>query len=166
LAEESRRTKAAQVVVVAAAVVIIVGGLRAAETILIPFLLAAFLSVIAAPPLLWLQRKGMPAVLAVLVVVMILLGIGVGIGAVVGTSIDDFQAALPGYQSRLNAEMGRVVTWLRGLGFEVSSKPIVEMIDPGAAMGIVARVLTGLGAVLANSFPGNSGRSSGTRRHL
>ena len=38
-------------------VVIVVAGLRAAESILVPFLLSAFIATIAATPTFWMQRQ-------------------------------------------------------------------------------------------------------------
>lgn len=46
------------------AFVIIIAGMRAAEALLVPFLLSVFLAIISAPPLFWLQRKGLPEVIA------------------------------------------------------------------------------------------------------
>src|SRR5690625_7662570 len=58
----------------AAAIVIILAGLRSISHIITPFLLAAFLAVICIPPLTWMRQKGLPAVVAPLV-----LFVGVGL---------------------------------------------------------------------------------------
>ena len=49
-----------------AAVVVIVFGMQAAKVLLVPFLLAVFFALIALRPMLWLQSKRMPSVLAAL----------------------------------------------------------------------------------------------------
>ena len=41
----------------AAAFVVVVAGMRAAGSILVPFLLSMFIAVIFAPPLFWMQRR-------------------------------------------------------------------------------------------------------------
>lgn len=43
-----------------AAIVIIIGGLKAISSIITPFLLASFLTIICIPPLTWMQKKGIP----------------------------------------------------------------------------------------------------------
>ena len=43
-----------------AAMVIIIGGLKAVSSVITPFLLAAFLTIICIPPLTWMQKKGIP----------------------------------------------------------------------------------------------------------
>ena len=48
----------------AAAFVVVVAGMRAAESIVVPFLLSVFIAIISAPSLFWLERKGLPRWLA------------------------------------------------------------------------------------------------------
>ena len=45
-----------------AAVIIIVIGLQMAKDLLVPFLVAVFLALIAVRPMLWMQKKRIPAV--------------------------------------------------------------------------------------------------------
>ena len=54
--------------VAAAAFVIIVAGIQAAASIIIPFLLAVFISTLCAPLIYWLERRGVPNALAVLII--------------------------------------------------------------------------------------------------
>jgi len=49
-----------------ASFVIIVAGMKAAESIIVPFLLALFIAIIALPPFLWLQQKKVSKVIACL----------------------------------------------------------------------------------------------------
>ncbi|MEJ2463358.1 MAG: hypothetical protein P8098_17280, partial [Candidatus Thiodiazotropha sp.] len=51
-----------------AAFIVIVAGMRAAEALLVPFLLSLFIAVIAAAPLFYLKQKGVPGGLAMLIV--------------------------------------------------------------------------------------------------
>ena len=46
---------------IVAALVVIAAGLRASQDLMVPFLLAAFIATIAATPMFWLQRKGVPS---------------------------------------------------------------------------------------------------------
>jgi len=60
----NHKAKGSQIVLTIAAFVIVVAGMSAAQVILVPFLLAAFIAIISAPPLFWLQRKGLSTWLA------------------------------------------------------------------------------------------------------
>ncbi|HEY3486511.1 MAG TPA: hypothetical protein VGL10_00460 [Gammaproteobacteria bacterium] len=44
-----------------AAFVVIIAGMKAAADILMPFLLAAFIAIIAAPAIFWLEKRKVPS---------------------------------------------------------------------------------------------------------
>jgi len=50
--------------------------MKAASSILVPFFLAVFIAVICTPPLFWLQRKGVPKVLALVLILVGILVVG------------------------------------------------------------------------------------------
>jgi predicted PurR-regulated permease PerM len=136
----------------AAAFVIVVAGMRAAEPILVPLIVAAFLAIISTSPVFWLRQKRVPAPLAVLLVVLGVLGVGFVFILIIGTSLDDFSDAIPRYQSRLTQEIDPIIHWIQGLGFQLDKDMLLESIDPGASMRLVANMLSGLGGILTNSF--------------
>lgn len=141
-------SRAARFLLYGAAFVILVAGVRTAEPILVPFLLAVMLAVICATPLGWMQRKGLPTWLSVLLIVLVLLGIGTMAGTLIATSLIDFTRSLPGYQIRLEREVSKLVAWLSGHGFEVSGQLLADSFDPGEILRVVGRIFTGVGDVL------------------
>ena len=132
--------------------VIIVAGMRAADSILMPLLLSVFVAVICAAPVFWLEGKGIPPSVAVLLVMLGVVGIGVSIGAMIGTSVNDFSEAVPRYHARLHEEMGLVLTWLQRSGIDVSPDGLAGFVDPGAAMTLGAKMFQGLGEIFTNMF--------------
>ncbi len=66
--ERPRKEKVYQALIVMAAAVVIFAGLQAASGLLGPMMLALFLSIILLVPLRWLQKKGCPKTLALLIV--------------------------------------------------------------------------------------------------
>src|SRR5687768_151645 len=84
-----------------AAFVLIISGMKAAAELLVPFLLAAFIAIIAAPAIFWLENRKLPAWLAIIIVVLSVLLVLVLIGTLIGTSVNDFTQQLPDYQLRL-----------------------------------------------------------------
>jgi AI-2 transport protein TqsA len=141
-----------QALLTMAAFVVVVAGMKAAQPLLVPFLLAIFLSVLSMPPLFWLQRRGMPSALAVLLIVLVLIGIGVFAGVVVGTQAEDFTRDLPAYQARLREQAFVVTQWLRGHDINVSNDLLREQFDPGAAIRLAGTLLSSFSAVLTNAF--------------
>jgi len=85
--------------------------MRAAQSLLVPFLLAAFLAVVLTPPLHWLERKRVPKPLSLLVIVMFLSFIGAAVLGIVGKSIADFSGELPDYNDSLRARIAEVKDW-------------------------------------------------------
>lgn len=136
-----------------AAVVIIVYGLQWAKVLLVPFLVAVFLALITVRPMLWMQSKRVPSVLAAMAIVSMIMLLLAIVGAIVGTSIADFTAALPSYQKRLDGIIQGAFRFLAGRIDGIDSlQSFSDMVDPGWAMGFVAGILNGLKDLLTNVF--------------
>ena len=132
----------------AAALVVIVAGIKAAEQIMVPFLLAAFIATIAATPVYWLHRFRVPVGAAIALVMLALIVALLGMGAVAAQSVDGFQEQLPFYRERLGGLLEGLLAALAGLGIELSR----DMLDPAKALGWAGDTLLGLGSVLSNGF--------------
>ena len=101
---------------------VVVAGMRAAEAIVVPFVLSVFIAIISAPSLLWLERKGLPRWLAMLVVIGVIgviIAAGIGVTVLVGTSIREFSRDPPEYRTRINAEGLPLLEWLRARGMDI-----------------------------------------------
>ncbi len=146
------RSAAASALLSLAAFVVVIAGMRAAQSIIVPFLLAGFIAIVSTPYLNWLQRRGLPQALALLVVMIGILAVGFGLTALLGTSLDGFSQALPSYQERLQGEVGEFVRWLKARGVKISDQTFLQFLDPGSAMRLASGLLKGLGNVLTNAF--------------
>jgi len=133
-----------------ASLVILLAGLKAAETIVLPFLLAIFIGIICTPPLHFMTRHKVPPVIAIIIIVTILLVFGGLLGLFVGNAIDSFISRLPEYQKRLEAEMVGLLPWLERLGAPVNREQLLEHFNPSQLMDWVGKALTNLGALLTN----------------
>ncbi len=145
-------SKATNLLVTAAAFVIIVAGMRAAGSIIVPFLLAIFLAVVSAPPLFWLERKGMPRWLAMLIVLAAIVALGFGVTVLVGNSINSFSQDIPVYNARLKEQFGGLISWLSARGVQISREQIFSYLNPGKAMVLVGDIFNSFGGVLTNAF--------------
>ena len=132
--------------------IILVAGMKAGHTILVPLLLSMFLAIICAGPMMWLENKRVPSAVALFLVMLGVLGLGVAMVAMIGTSVDDFSLALPRYQVRLDQELAGVFGWLQHQGLAISTPDLLSHVNPGAAMELGAKMLTGLGGIFTNSF--------------
>jgi AI-2 transport protein TqsA len=138
--------------VVAASLVIIVWGIVQAQTILVLMLVALFLAVIGAPPVLWLKEKRIPSVLAVLAVLACMIIILLMIGGLVGTSLASFSDSLPFYQQRIQEQVQVLREFLANKGFTIRDNALLEYVNLGAIMGLTASLLSGLTSTLSSIF--------------
>jgi len=135
-----------------AAFVIVVTGMKLAAPLLVPFLLAVFISILVAGPFHWLQCKGLPATVALLVVLAVLIIAMLLIGSLIGSSVQEFRAAFPTYEAGLREMVDGIVSWLDSKGIHTSSNLLSSYADPGKAMKMAANVLGSMGNMLTNSF--------------
>jgi AI-2 transport protein TqsA len=152
MSDVTKKRTALPLLVAIASFVVIVAGMRAAEALLVPFLLSVFLAVISAPPLFWLEHKGFPKSLAMLTVVAGIVCILLLMAAIIGSSVDGFTRKLPEYQNHLQATTNALLAWLQQKGIRISDPEVTKYLDPGAILRVVANTLNGLGGVLGNTF--------------
>jgi predicted PurR-regulated permease PerM len=150
--ETNDKMKASQILIITAALVIVIAGMGAARVILVPFLLAAFIAIISASPLFWLQRKGLSKWLALLIVILGVLFIGLLVAGLVGSSVKEFSRNLPVYDEKLKQQTTLIMGWLEKYDVDFSGLALTKIFNPGAAMKLVATLLSSLGSVLTNSF--------------
>ena len=142
------------VLLAAAAFVVVVAGLKAAQALVNPFLLAVFIAVISTPPLFWLEARGLPRGVALLVVIVAVVGVLFGLSVVVGASVNDFTSDLPRYTERLKGQFGSLVATLEGLGIELPQDRagMLDHVSPAWALKLAGDIFNGFGVVLANAF--------------
>ena len=151
---EDRRAAvpATRVLLTLASLIVVVAGLKAAQTILIPVLLALLLAILCSPAVFWLRAHRVPTVVAVLLVVLVLLGVFTVFGVVVGGSVNGFMEAAPRYQERLDELGTSLGAWLEAHGLEVGEIKTSDFFQPGALIGFLGRGLTALLSTLSNTF--------------
>src|SRR4030043_1903932 len=147
-----KRTAKAPALLILSSFVIVVAGMKAASSILVPFFLAVFIAVICTPPLFWLQRKGVPKVLALTFILVAILIVGLLFGALIGPSLNDFLRSLPAYQERLSTHITALIGWLRDKGVNIPAKEVPRTLHPGWVMNLAGGIFSALSSVLTNGF--------------
>lgn len=135
-----------------AAFVIVVAGMKAASVLVVPFLLAAFLAIICAPPLFWMQKKGIPSMIGILILILGAISVQTLLVTLVSSSIADFSENIPFYQERLKVLTIESLELLSRYGVELETNKLAEILNPSRIMGLVGNMLNGLGGVLTNTF--------------
>ena len=133
--------------IIAACLVVILAGIKVSASLVVPFLLAVFLAILLAPPFLGMKRKGVPGAVAIVVMILGLGILGVLTVTILKTSLDQFTASLPVYQTNLRAKLDSVWQWLETNGIDAPDEFVAENLSPQFAMsyaGSVAKELSGM----------------------
>jgi len=142
----------ARFLMVLAAAVVVVAGLRAGAPILLPFSLALFLAILSLPVMFWLQGKGVPTPLAILLAVLLDVAIIGVIVLLASQSVADFQERLPGYTRRLSGLFDAWVGALQDRGIPAGEYVSGELISTAAIMDFVGGALARAATFLSNVF--------------
>jgi len=142
----------ARFMLVMAAFVIVMAGVKAAEALLVPFLLSVFMALIFSPLLAWLKLKRVPSALAIMLIVFAVVALGSLFGAVIGTSVRDFRADLPDYQLRLQVLNESAQQWLLSKGIPLDTDIWQRSVNPSVVMQLVGNMLSSFGNVMTNTF--------------
>ena len=140
------------ILITAAVFVIVVDGMRAAASIINPFLLAVFLSSLCAPLLYWLQRQGVPNGLAVAAIILGLLVVSLLLMIFVGRSLNTLAQQLPVYQERLTELITQAIARLNKLGLDMGTSPLTDYVTPGKVMSLVYYGLSLFRSLFTNMF--------------
>lgn len=150
MSEQNTPRRKTNLVVIMAALVVIVFGISQAQSVMVLLLVSVFLAVLGATPVLWLEHKRVPDVVAVLIVVAGMIAILLLIGGLVGASLSSFSASLPLYQSRLQEQTLALKDFLATKGITVTDKVLLGYLNPSAVMSFTAGLLSGLSSALSS----------------
>lgn len=136
-----------------AAVVVIISGLKAISHVITPFLLAAFLMIICLPPLTWMQRKGIPNGISV-----ILLFSTVGFSffllfIALKETAESLVYQAPFYQAKLTEQFALLRTIASNNGIPAEMIPTtIPLPTVSTVTGLARQIATTLGQFTAYTF--------------
>lgn len=135
-----------------AAVVIVIAGMMAAKDILIPILLAIFITILVTPLLNWLQKKGLNSSFALVGVIAILIIVMTLFGLIVSSSLHDFASNLPQYEAKLRVTLSSIMDFFRSQGMVFTEEMISDLINPGKIAQFASQAVKGFGSALTSSL--------------
>ncbi len=135
-----------------AAAVIIIAGLIAAKAIVLPILLAVFITILTSPLLLWLEDKGLNSAFALMGVIVLLVSAMTLLGLLLSASLNDFSSNLPLYEAKLKDTISLVLNLIHQEGFEFSNASVIELINPSKMALFASDIIKGFGTALTNGF--------------
>nr|WP_320193932.1 AI-2E family transporter [uncultured Desulfobacter sp.] len=124
-----------------AASVGVIAGMKAASSLIVPFLLALFL-----------KKIKVPDVIAFLLILMLVIGLWMLLVVVLGSTLQEFTRRVPAYQDRMKQLISDGYTWLLAHDIAVDRSMVDSIFDPGKIMRLVTSLMNSLVAILKNVF--------------
>ena len=146
------RDTGGRALLVAASLIIVIAGMKAAKTLILPFLLALFLAMVTLPLLNWLRAKKLPTPLAVLLTLVVAASIVVGLSLMIGGSVANITDEIPKYRERLAEISGDLIAQLEAWGVPVSEELYTDLVQPDKAWAWAQSGLRGIATALSNIF--------------
>jgi len=135
------KTSVIGVLIGGAGLFIIVLGMQLTSSILSPILLAVVIALSVYPLVNWLERKGLPGGLAMLVTIIVMVLVIVGVILLIGYSINGIVASLPEYTDNLQGHSENLQSFLNGRGIDT---PGLQGIDYSALLKYVGSLFGGI----------------------
>lgn len=148
---EIKSPKAVKALLVMASLVVVLAGIKAATTIVVPFLLSVFIAMACNPVIVWSSKFKIPRWLSVISVILLIVIFGFMLAGLVGNSMTEFRQNMPIYKEQLNSETLWISNQLETLfDIQLNSSLFLSYLDPGIAMNMATNLLSSLGGVLTN----------------
>jgi predicted PurR-regulated permease PerM len=135
-----------------AALIIIFAGVIYAKSIITPFLLALFISIICIQPISWLEKKRVPRGFAIFTVILGLLLLFSGFSWLVGGTISSFTGNLSKYQSALSDIGDSFIKFLNDKGLGIPTNRIANLIHPEKVLEYTATAMSALLNMMGTIF--------------
>ncbi|MCX6285056.1 MAG: AI-2E family transporter [Bacteroidetes bacterium] len=135
-----------------AALIIIIAGLIYAKTIITPFLLALFISIICAQPISWLVKKRIPRWLALSIVILGLVILFSGFVFLIGGTVSSFTSNVSKYESTLTTISNSFIQFLNEKGIKIKSDEVSNFIQPARILEFTAIAVNGLLNMMGDTF--------------
>lgn len=133
-----------------AAFVVVLAGIHLASEVLIPLMLAAFIAVLTAPLISWLQRRRVPRLVGTIIAITLDIAFVVGLGVVIVTSVNSLYEELPRYQSKLLEWIDHGATWLNGHGVAIKPRELQSVFDASSIVDLFGTLIASIATLVSN----------------
>ncbi|SNZ06751.1 Predicted PurR-regulated permease PerM [Persephonella hydrogeniphila] len=146
------RYKISIILVSLASIVVIIAGLKAAQDIVVQFLLALFFAVMFLPIFKFFVSKKIPKWLSLIFVLFINLAFIYLLSLTVITSVNELRDNLSEYQQKLNIYINESYKILKLLGISIPENISLDILNPNVILQFLSNSLLSFGNILANAL--------------
>ena len=150
--DDATLTPSKNYLLIPACFIIVVAGMKAAESILVPFLLSIFIAIIVSPLLFWFQRKKVPLWLSLILISLFIVAMGLAFVSFIGATLTDLSRSLPAIQQKLQTQLYQLVEWLQTKDIEVDLATIEQYVNVGSVMQLVSNLISQTTSLLTDGF--------------
>ncbi len=136
----------------AAALVIIFAGVIFAKSVITPFLLALFVSIICAQPIAWLEKRKVSHAAALLIVILALVLLFVVFILMIGGTLSSFSSSVADYEVSLSKMGDSIILFLNQNGVKMSADQLSGIIQPAKILQLTANAVNGFLSVMGSTF--------------
>lgn len=137
---------------ITASVVVVIAGLMAAKAIVVPFLLAAFITILTAPFMFRLEKKGVHKGISIVLILILILLIATFFMLLVGTSVNEFYSKAPIYQQKFQEVLKDAILFAKGYGIELNEASLNTVADFSSIFDQIVALLKNFGSLLSYSL--------------
>lgn len=138
--------------VTVAALVIIFAGIIYAKSVITPFLLALFISIICAQPIDWLEKKKIHRTAALIIVILGLVMLFAVFIFLIGGTLSSFTSNVGDYETSLSEMGDSLIVFLNDHGVKMSAEQLSGIIQPAKILQITANAVNGFLNVMGQTF--------------
>ncbi len=135
-----------------AALIIIIAGVIYAKSIIAPFILALFISIICAQPIAWLEKKKVPKWLALIIVILGLILLFSGFSIFIGGTLASFSSNVSEYESTLKTIIISVIQYLNEHGINIPQDQVSNLVQPAKILEFTAGALNRIFKMAGSTF--------------
>jgi AI-2 transport protein TqsA len=138
--------------IILASVVVILAGVKSASSIIVPFLLSIFITIILAPTFTYLRSKNVPSSLAIVAVLGVFLLVLLFVVKLLSNSVYQFTMNVDEYADKLSVYYDYIVNAAKSVGYNITTESVSEMVNAKQIMRFVSSMVQGVGSLFTNGF--------------
>jgi len=135
-----------------AALIVIFAGVIYAKSIIAPFLLALFISIICIQPITWLEKKRIPRWLAIVIVVLGLILFFFAFISLIGGTLTFFLGNVSKYEPTITKISNSFIQFLNDKGINIPKDQMSTLIQPAKILEFTSSAVKELFSMLGNAF--------------
>jgi len=138
--------------IISASIIVVIAGMKEAAGLITPFFLSLLLTAIFYGPFKWLQEKGLPTMLALLIVILGIAFLTFTIFTLIGASVVSFTQKIPFYEERFTLYWDGLNQFLKDSGWLELDLDFSEYLNLSIVMKLAGNVFTSFGSIMSNFF--------------